>query len=33
MEAGIEGIESYLATKSIWVNLSEGSMPDPFVMR
>ncbi len=33
MESGIEGIESYMATKTVWVNLSEGSMPDPFVMR
>ncbi len=33
MESGIEGIESYMATKTVWVNLSEGNMPDPFVMR
>ncbi len=33
MESGIEGLESYMATKTVWVNLSEDSMPDPFVMR
>lgn len=32
-EAGLEGVESYLAPKAVWVNLSSTGMPDPFVMR
>jgi acyl-CoA reductase-like NAD-dependent aldehyde dehydrogenase len=33
LEGGREGLESYLADKAVWVNLSEDQMPDPFVMR
>jgi acyl-CoA reductase-like NAD-dependent aldehyde dehydrogenase len=32
-EAGLEGVESYLTSKAVWVNLATTPMPDPFVMR
>ncbi len=32
-EGGIESILDYTRTKSIWINLSDASLPDPFVMR
>jgi acyl-CoA reductase-like NAD-dependent aldehyde dehydrogenase len=32
-EAGLEGVDSYLQPKVVWVNLATTPMPDPFVMR
>ncbi len=32
-EGGIEVILDYTRTKSVWINLSEAPLPDPFVMR
>jgi hypothetical protein len=33
MESGLEGLDSYLATKAVWINVSDDPMADPFVMR
>lgn len=32
-EGGVESILDYTRTKSVWINLSEAPVPDPFVMR
>ncbi len=32
-EGGIEAILDYTRTKSVWINLSDAPLPDPFVMR
>lgn len=32
-EGGIEAILDYTRTKSVWINLSEAPLPDPFMMR
>ncbi len=33
MESGLEGLDSYLATKAVWINVSDDPMSDPFIMR
>jgi hypothetical protein len=32
-EAGIDTIYDYTRTKTVWINLSDAGMADPFVMR
>jgi acyl-CoA reductase-like NAD-dependent aldehyde dehydrogenase len=32
-EGGIESLLDYTRTKSIWINMSDAPLPDPFVMR
>ena len=32
-EGGVESILDYTRTKSVWINLSDAPLPDPFVMR
>lgn len=32
-ESGIDSVLAYTETKTVWINLSQAPMPDPFVMR
>lgn len=32
-EGGIEALNEYTETKTVWINISDETMPDPFIMR
>ncbi|WP_147461003.1 aldehyde dehydrogenase family protein, partial [Pseudomonas savastanoi] len=32
-ESGIDSVLAYTELKTVWINLSQAPMPDPFVMR